>query len=1055
MSTPGKKPPTGVTPGSGPAAPTGLTGSVPPPPTTAPSSTVASAAATTSIVAPTIPPAQTAAITSVTTSVAPTTAPVPPNPTAQPSTATVTSSVATTTAPVTPAKTLIATTFAPPTTPAPANTPATALPPQAQAATAPQWMPAPPRAPRAATTVTAAPMNVTFAPTTFGVTPVTGAAPMTPNVPAPANVTPNFAAFATIPAAMPTLASHMMVPATPHQVPHARTAAPRIGGVIDNVSWTGGSPLPQLASLYPATPSAMRPQDYRSSSSVYATCTAGIDSKLELANASNEMTVPIKTFQTNLWMYLVRCGMDTVFRMVRTTGEEVNLVFEYAKFTDNYKVIQDHVSAIRSQNCYFDATNLLWSAYAVRASLGTRLLEALQKFLDGSESGPELFFIAMSHMQFLSASVLRNKLNDLTNLRLRREPGENVDSFTTKMATTISMLDGAARLPEDISLIVCRCLMDCSIDSFRLVFLQCYNECNVNVYAYTYAALIHRATTMYQGAIASNEWLPGAGNRQPQPQAAQFFSNTTNATTSTGQTGNGGRRRRQRRGGNGQNAAAAPANAPNAPARNPNIAPFQPAAPHPNIQWKTTAPAANAPKQKVVNNKTFYWCQGCGRWSTTHGTAQHRNPATRPAQPPSTPNPSPPAPPTPPATGFRSYPMFAAQFCLLPAASTFFSFAQPHLVQQTHHAPNTCAPTKSANRRGRPMLPTLSFLPIAFLVFSSCIMLSMWWVSMVQCFNTGHTITPSIHMPLGFAFPSFSRPRTGPDIPQDPMSSSSTKPEPTFHHFTTKIDFPTLPPEDDLIPPPFAPTFSTSADWYDASVLDAMAQMVRQAYCTTTTDESEINETLAFHSRSNLGHVVIADTGASSSSSSYRSDFEDDTYRLLENATVWGIGEKPVPVIGVGFVLWTTTASNGDSITLRVAATHIPDSGIRLFSPQQFFNTCSQCDETSHLVTYADHTYLKIDDQVKILCPHPIGLPVILLTPEPIRIPRSKNFRVPSQETLRAPDESTTRSRTRIQNIRPRIRSRLSLLRTASTFPIVIRNCSCGTIALAILALIG
>jgi Reverse transcriptase (RNA-dependent DNA polymerase)/Zinc knuckle len=43
-----------------------------------------------------------------------------------------------------------------------------------------------------------------------------------------------------------------------------------------------------------------------------------------------------------------------------------------------------------------------------------------------------------------------------------------------------------------------------------------------------------------------------------------------------------------------------------------------------NSSWTRVPPEPNQPKTKVEHGKTFHWCATCKRWSTSHGTDQHR-----------------------------------------------------------------------------------------------------------------------------------------------------------------------------------------------------------------------------------------------------------------------------------------------------------------------------------------------------------------------------------------------------------------------------------------------
>lgn len=45
--------------------------------------------------------------------------------------------------------------------------------------------------------------------------------------------------------------------------------------------------------------------------------------------------------------------------------------------------------------------------------------------------------------------------------------------------------------------------------------------------------------------------------------------------------------------------------------------------------WKRTPPGTNDNLTKKVNDKTWHWCAKCDRWSTTHGTNEHKSPANK------------------------------------------------------------------------------------------------------------------------------------------------------------------------------------------------------------------------------------------------------------------------------------------------------------------------------------------------------------------------------------------------------------------------------------------
>jgi Zinc knuckle len=43
--------------------------------------------------------------------------------------------------------------------------------------------------------------------------------------------------------------------------------------------------------------------------------------------------------------------------------------------------------------------------------------------------------------------------------------------------------------------------------------------------------------------------------------------------------------------------------------------------------WNRTPPPSGSPQTKQMHGKTFHWCDHCKRWTTTHGTSEHRSKA--------------------------------------------------------------------------------------------------------------------------------------------------------------------------------------------------------------------------------------------------------------------------------------------------------------------------------------------------------------------------------------------------------------------------------------------
>lgn len=60
----------------------------------------------------------------------------------------------------------------------------------------------------------------------------------------------------------------------------------------------------------------------------------------------------------------------------------------------------------------------------------------------------------------------------------------------------------------------------------------------------------------------------------------------------------------------------------NCPSKPTNSSSRTPSSP---VSWSRTAPAPGSSETKTMHGKTFHWCGRCKRWTTTHGTAQHKS----------------------------------------------------------------------------------------------------------------------------------------------------------------------------------------------------------------------------------------------------------------------------------------------------------------------------------------------------------------------------------------------------------------------------------------------
>jgi hypothetical protein len=356
----------------------------------------------------------------------------------------------------------------------------------------------------------------------------------------------------------------------------------------------------------------------------------------------------------NRWdEFLVSHGMDSVF-WVKDSGDVYRyLITDYALVTlddvqVNVKGLRGNALArigitLRSGDTY-DLQNLSMSAKALLNSLGPSISASLEKYISRDMAGPELFFQVMLLLESSTTSALRTVEEELIKMRLKSEPGENVETFTSKMMSKIRRLEGANRLPRDLGQIMATSLMDCSVETFRLHFMQVFNELEVDSSKYTYQQIINVATTRYRTALDRHLWTPGSGGQKPDEIPVSMKAELTlliqstidkrvKANQKSASGGNtkgdsldasstktvkcfncGGQhyardcpkpkadssnKKRQGSGAGGRNQV------------------------NPANKWKRTPPKKDEAHTKEVSGSTFHWCGTCKQWNTSHGTSDH------------------------------------------------------------------------------------------------------------------------------------------------------------------------------------------------------------------------------------------------------------------------------------------------------------------------------------------------------------------------------------------------------------------------------------------------
>jgi hypothetical protein len=298
----------------------------------------------------------------------------------------------------------------------------------------------------------------------------------------------------------------------------------RIGGGTDDTSfWTGGSNIPAKKLKKPKSYLARRPGDFRGAEKVETGCKAGLKYEIRpgLADEKSTYTISLTEWVREIQKKLEDGGMDTVFRLydaTSTTPERYLLekwgtiqeqeVTEWLNDLMVAGVKYDAQDATkRAPLCDFDLDNLTWSGDMIKDSISRKFWSEIQSLLKG-KTGPRIFYAVVTRLQHTTATTARDLVKKLEALKLTKEPGMDVTTFSKKVTDLIDQINdcGERNLPIDLSLVVIGLYEDTGVSKFDLQQTILFNEINKDVKAYAPKQVVEKMKDAYFALTCINKW---------------------------------------------------------------------------------------------------------------------------------------------------------------------------------------------------------------------------------------------------------------------------------------------------------------------------------------------------------------------------------------------------------------------------------------------------------------------------------------------------------------------------------------------------------------------
>ena len=309
-------------------------------------------------------------------------------------------------------------------------------------------------------------------------------------------------------------------------VPHVYTITePRVGGKVQRgnqeVAWTGGSNLNSARRTKAVSLSAFRPTDSKAGIEHEKRLRAGFsETKLQLGTMDEVKQKDYKGASLRKWMKSLRQqfeldGRDTVFRLSESSYTvEINMLTEWGQVTDD--MVSNWEAFLENHGDDYDADNLSTTGDFIYKSIS----DLFQERFDHLEeySGPRLLLMIIKHHQASLSLAIRKLVGELSEMKLSKEPKQDVIAFSTKVSMIcqrITSLANATTMPHDLHEIVARLYKDSSVFDFRIFAGQLAESAENGATGYdSWKNIIDKANARYDQLRNSDSWDPDSEHKE-------------------------------------------------------------------------------------------------------------------------------------------------------------------------------------------------------------------------------------------------------------------------------------------------------------------------------------------------------------------------------------------------------------------------------------------------------------------------------------------------------------------------------------------------------------
>ena len=375
----------------------------------------------------------------------------------------------------------------------------------------------------------------------------------------------------------------------------------------------------------------------------------------------NDPTFGVMTYVAQVSRHFVEHGLDGLFYFLSPEGKWIDIVLAHPQVsredvqgqynvldTAYFNVAEYNVNLLPSSRYdMYDKQNSLWSASYILSSISSPLRnQLLTKAGPDYDKGPVVWMYLMGMLGSSTTRGFKSLRTTFESRKLKSEPSENVSKHTIKVRDDYKRLSNANISMDDCLLTTIDNMVECSTQPFNVwastkrIEINKFLKENMGKSALVWARLPNapsvegicdEADDEYLSLFEAGLWTAVELKKDKQAAPAAFLiskitqaidklsvqTNNNDTCWTCGKVGHrspqcpekplkseGNRKRAGKNRGTGYKACTR------------------------NATWQAVRPAAGEPETILKDGRTFYWCDQCTHWRTTHGTKAHKSTLT-------------------------------------------------------------------------------------------------------------------------------------------------------------------------------------------------------------------------------------------------------------------------------------------------------------------------------------------------------------------------------------------------------------------------------------------